>query len=133
MTTKYLLDTHAFLWAAKGTTVSLLGEDAKNVIEDPESELYISSASIFEIANKYRIGKLPEHKDTAENYMKALRGLKANELPLDWEQADFAGKMEWQHKDPFDRMLAAQTQMEGMTLITCDKAFDDVPGVATLW
>ena len=133
MGNRYLLDTHAFLWATYKPTVHKLSGQARNVLEDPESELFISSVSIFEISNKYRIGKLPEFRPIAENIMKTLNGLGAKELPLDWERAYLAGSLDWEHKDPFDRMLAAQAQMENMILITCDKVFDDAPGVETLW
>ena len=133
MVNKYLLDTHTFLWASHESRVFKLGKDAKAAIEDPESELYVSSASIFEISNKYRKGKLPEYKPIAENFLESLYGLEAKELPLDWAQANLAGSMDWSHRDPFDRMLAAQAQTEGMTLITCDKVFDDAPNVDILW
>jgi len=133
MVSKYLLDTHTFIWATQETEVFRLGDLAREVIEDPESDLYVSSVSIFEIANKNRKGKLPEYQDLAENYLESLYGLEAHELPLDWEQANLAGSLDWPHGDPFDRMLAAQAQTEGMTLITCDKVFDDAPNVDILW
>lgn len=130
---RYLMDTHTFLWAAHESRMHKLGALAKEAIEDLESELFISSVSIFEIANKYRIGKLSEYQPIAEHCIDAVNGLGARELPLDWEQASLAGSMDWEHKDPFDRMLAAQALTEGLTLITCDKVFEDVPGVNTLW
>ena len=133
MVNRYLLDTHTFLWASHESRVSKLSEEVKRAIEEPEAELYISSVSIFELSNKYRKGKLPEYRPIAENCTEALEGLEAKELPLDWEQARLAGSMDWQHKDPFDRMLAAQARSEEMTLITCDKVFDDAPGVSILW
>lgn len=130
---RYLLDTHTFLWAAKKAEVYKLGKSAIDILSDIESELYISSISLFEIMNKYRKGQMPEHQAIAENYIVAVNGLGAKELPLDWKQADLAGSMDWEHKDPFDRILAAQAQTEGMTLITCDKVFENAPGVETLW
>ena len=130
---KYILDTHAFLWTVYKDRNFKLGDLAKAAIEDLESELFISSASIYEISNKYKKGKLPEYSIVAENCIAAINELGAIELPLDCEQADFAGKMEWEHKDPFDRMLAAQAQIKGLTLITCDEVFENAPGVATLW
>ena len=134
MANKYLLDTHTLLWAAGSESdVAMLSEQAKEAIEDLESELFVSSASLYEISYKYKIGKLPEYRAIAENHMEALNGLDAKELPLNWEQAHLAGSMDWPHKDPFDRMLAAQSQTEGMALITCDKAFRGAPGLTTLW
>ena len=133
MVNRYLLDTHTFLWASYESRVFKLSDDAKRAIEDPETELYVSSVSLFEITNKYRIGKLPEYRPIAEDCTEALISLETKELPLDWKQAHLAGGMDWPHKDPFDRLLAAQAQSEDLTLITCDKAFDDAPGVNTLW
>ena len=133
MIKQYLLDTHTLLWATKEAAVKNLGKQAKAVLEDPESELFVSSVSLYEILNKYRNGKLPEYPQIAENIYEALNGLDANELPLSWRHAEQAAKMDWPHGDPFDRMLAAQTQLEEMTLITCDKAFDAAPDIETLW
>ena len=130
---RYLLDTHTFLWSTFEPRNFELSELAKEAIEDVESELYVSSVTIFEIANKYRKSKLSEYRLIAENCIDVVNELGAKELPLDWEQADLAGKMIWDHKDPFDRMLAAQAKTEDLTLITCDKVFDNVPDVATLW
>ena len=133
MVKRYLLDTHTFLWSSHESRVLKLGKAAREAIEDPESELYVSAASIFEISNKYKIGKLPEYKSIAENCIEALEVLDASELPLNWEQANLAGSLDWQHKDPFDRMLAAQAQSEDLTIITCDKVFDGAPSVDILW
>ena len=130
---RYLLDTHTFLWAVFGPRNFELSARAKGAIEDVESELYVSSASIFEIATKYRIGKIPEYQPVAENILEVVSSLGAKELPLDWKQADLAGNMVWEHKDPFDRILAAQAQTEALTLITCDRAFDELPEIAILW
>ena len=134
MAEKYLLDTHTFLWAAGSeNSTAKLSRLVEETIGETESELYISAISLYEILSKYRLGKLPEYKPVAENIVDALEGLEVKELPLNWEHARLAGDLDWAHKDPFDRMLAAQTQIEEMTLITCDKAFDSAPGIDTLW
>ena len=133
MTNQYLLDTHTLLWAAIDSENFRIREHVRTVLEDPESELFVSSVSLYEILNKHRQGKMPEYSHIAEDIYKALSGLDAHELPLNWSHADLAANMEWTHKDPFDRMLAAQTQIEDMTLITCDKAFGSAPDVSILW
>ena len=133
MVNKYLLDTHTFLWAAKDVDVFRLGNAARDTIEDPDTELFVSSVSIFEISNKYRKGKLSDYKPIAEDYFNAIEKLEARELPLSCDQANLAGALDWPHKDPFDRMLAAQAKSEGMTLITCDKVFADAPDIDILW
>jgi len=133
MNKQYLLDTHTLLWATIDSEISRLREKVKTVLEDPESELFVSSVSLYEILNKHRQGKMPEYSQIAENLLDVLDDLDANELPLNWSHAELAAKLDWTHGDPFDRMLAAQTQIEEMTLITCDKAFDSAPGIDTLW
>ena len=134
MKNKFLIDTHVFLWAtSKAYGKERLSKQAMEVMEKTETELFVSSVSLFEITNKFRTGKLPEYKPIAEDCKKALEGLEAKELPLNWEQAQLAGSLDWTHKDPFDRMLAAQAQAEDMTLITCDKVFDGVTSVEKLW
>ena len=133
MTKQYLLDTHTFIWAAISSENNRFSGHVKAELEDMGSELFVSSVSIYEIVNKYRQGKLPEYSQLAENIHEALNGLEANELPLNWGHAERAAGLDWPHRDPFDRMLAAQAQIEEMTLITCDKAFDSAPDVETLW
>lgn len=133
MVNKYLLDTHTFLWASKEADTFKLSKRAKETLEEIDAELYVSSVSIFEVTNKYRIGKLAAYQSVAENIGEALSGLEARELSLSHEHAELAGNMDWPHKDPFDRMLAAQARTEGLTLISRDKVFEDAPGIETLW
>ena len=128
------MDTHTFLWSASSLAdVARLGKFARNAIEDPESVLFVSPVSLFELSNKYRAGKLQEYKPVVENLLEALNGLEAEELPVKWEHANLAGNLDWVHKDPFDRILAAQAIIEGMAFITCDKAFENAPGLSIVW
>jgi len=128
---KYLLDTHALLWAiGKG---SKLSEAAMKVIRDEDAPKFVSSVTAYEIMNKYRLGKLVEYGIIAENYFIFLSDLGIAELPITAHQAHFAGDFEWEHRDPFDRLLAAQTVLGKFTLITNDPAFDQLPWVKTLW
>jgi PIN domain nuclease of toxin-antitoxin system len=128
---KYLLDTHTFLWAVRGS--SNLSEMAVKTIENMDSQIFISAVSAYEIMNKHRIGKLSEHEDISNNYFEFVEKLDVIPLPLDERHAHFAGKFDWEHRDPFDRMLAAQAFTENMTLITNDPAFNSLPWVKTLW
>jgi PIN domain nuclease of toxin-antitoxin system len=128
-----LLDTHALLWATQETRVSKLSENARAAIEETAGKIYVSAVSAYEITNKYRNGKLSGYKVIAENYADVIEGLDAEELPITSEQAYEAGSLDWDHKDPFDRMLAAQAKAEGLALVTCDAAFGGAPGVETLW
>jgi PIN domain nuclease of toxin-antitoxin system len=128
-----LLDTHAFMWASKETQVHKLSGNARTAIEESEGKIYVSAITAYEITNKYRRGKLENYKSIVEHYDKAIDALGAEELPLTAKQAYDAGLLEWEHKDPFDRMLVAQASREGLTLVTCDRVFGDAPGVDVLW
>ena len=130
-TVGYLLDTHTFLWGVRGS--SKLSETALKAIEDISTPLYLSAATAFEIMNKHRIGKLPEFEDVAENYFDFVKQLDVTELPISQRHAHYAGEFEWEHRDPFDRLLAAQASIENLTLITNDSAFNSLPWVTTLW
>lgn len=79
-------------------------------------QIYLSAVSAYEIKNKYRIGKLPEFDDIANDYFKFVKKLNVLPLPISEEHAHFAGEFEWEHRDPFDRLLAAQVKIENMIL-----------------
>jgi PIN domain nuclease of toxin-antitoxin system len=127
----YLLDTHTFLWAVQED--DKLSAEAKLVLEDLDSRLYLSAISAFEVSNKYRLGKLPEYEYIVENYGKVAQKLGVMELPITTDHAHFAAKFAWENRDPFDRILAAQASIENLTLITNDAAFEVLPWVNTLW
>jgi len=128
---RYLLDTHTFLWAVCES--NKLGIAGKQVMADNKNQIYVSAISAYEITNKYRLGKLPMYENVAENYLDILYSFGAEELPITSQHADFAGKFDWTHRDPFDRILAAQATIEKLTLITNDSAFDTLPWVSVLW
>ncbi len=130
-TVKYLLDTHTFLWAVQKDV--MLNAKVRYIIEDSNTVLYISAVSAYEIINKYRIGKLNDYEYIAENYFEVLKKFNAEELHINTKHAHFAGKFEWTHCDPFDRLLAAQAFTENLTLITNDSVFDTLPWVSVLW
>jgi PIN domain nuclease of toxin-antitoxin system len=128
-----LLDTHTVIWASHEGDIKYLGENARAALEQADCKLYVSAVTAYEITNKYRSGKLEQYKDIAEQYLDVVKGLDAEELPVTAAQAYAAGMLDWDHKDPFDRMLAAQAKSEGLALVTCDKAFGDAPDVEVLW
>ena len=112
---RLLLDTHALLWWLSDDEG--LGGDAKAAIADPRNEVYVSSASTWEISIKRSLGKLkaPDDMDAIvedEGFIK---------LPITLFQGDQAGLLPGHHKDPFDRMLVAQAQAEGLVVITADE------------
>jgi PIN domain nuclease of toxin-antitoxin system len=128
---KYLLDTHTFLWVALDD--SRIPETAKKAINNKRAIIFVSPVTAYEIMNKYRLGKLPEYAYVAENYLDVFHRLGAEELLISTKHLHFAGKFEWSHRDPFDRMLAAQASVDNLTLITNDPAFQELPWVNVLW
>ena len=128
---KYLLDTHTLLWAVQKDV--LLSDNALKIVVDKNIQKFVSAVSAYEILNKHRLGKLKEYVYVAENYFDVLGEFKASKLPIDERHAHFAGEFEWSHRDPFDRLLAAQASIENLTLITNDPAFETLPWVETLW
>ena len=125
-----LLDTHAFLWWL--TANPKLSDKAKAVIEDSSVIRYISSATGFEITNKIRIGKLDFGQPIVENFDSILADGGFDKLPLSMAHTFLAGQMVGVHKDPFDRMLAAQCKLENLSLISVDPAFQEF-GIDIIW
>lgn len=111
---RLLLDTHAFLWALDGSID--LGAVSRSLIADPSNMIYVSSASIWEASIKAEQGKLQAPKDL-DGYIAKMGFI---ELQISAYHAKQAARLDWPHKDPFDRMLVAQAQSEGLTLVTAD-------------
>ena len=99
----YLLDTHTFLWAVRGS--QNLSDAAKKIILDTHSRIYLSAVSAYEIMNKHRVGKLQGFDDVVANYFDVVQKLGADELSINTHHTHFAGKFDWAHRDPFDRLL----------------------------
>ena len=97
-----------------------------------EAQVYASAASAYEIANKFRIGKLPHVKVLLDSYAGYLTAQGFVELPLTADHARIAGLLPIPHRDPFDRMLIAQAQSEQLILISNEKLFDAC-GIERLW
>ncbi len=117
----YLLDTHILLWWLFND--SKLNAECRDIIRHPNHRILISSASAWEIATKYRIGKLPEAKPLVDNYQGILEQAKFMELTITAAHALRAGNLPISHRDPFDRMLMAQAELENLPLLTYDTAF----------
>lgn len=116
---KLLLDTHAvYWWLSRPQT---LEREAYAAIEDPANEVFVSSASVYEITFKVAVGKLR----VAADIVGELANVGFAQLPLMWRHAYAAGSLPLHHRDPFDRLLVAQAQIEGLTIVTRDQAFAD--------
>ena len=127
---KVLLDTHVLLWAIGDA--NKLSRRVRNILEDRTNEVFISSASFWEISTKYRIGRLPSADQIITNYETILNELDSLELSISIRHALTAGLFNTTHRDPFDRILAAQSLIENVALITQDKALSHFP-INTIW
>ena len=125
-----LLDTHTFLWFIAGD--SALSKTARAAIEDEDNYRYLSVASLWEIAIKVSIEKLElsEPFDTLIPEQLTENGIEL--LDISVEHATLVASMPFHHRDPFDRLIAAQAKAEQMTLISADEVFDAYE-VARLW
>ena len=112
---KLLLDTHTFLWwdANDGCLPAAL----HSAIASPRNQVFVSAASVWEIAIKRASGKL----NFAQSVEKSIAAHDFLPLPITVEQAELAGSLPQLHRDPFDRLLVAQAQLEGLVLVTVDE------------
>ena len=128
---RLLLDTHALVWWFMADR--RLSQRAREAIGDPDNQPVVSSATIWEIATKNRLGKMPpEISDLAREMPDRLTELGHELMPIDPAHAQLSGSLEGQHRDPFDRMLAAQSKLEKVPLVTRDPVFAAF-GVVCLW
>jgi PIN domain nuclease of toxin-antitoxin system len=121
---RLLLDTHVLLWWLADDPA--LSKQARQLIAN-EPEVFASAASAWEIAIKRALGKL----EAPEDLPAALAAGGIGRLPIEFEHAAIAGALPRHHDDPFDRMLVAQAQHEGLTLLTNDTRISRY-GVAAL-
>ena len=117
----YLLDTHILLWWLFNDPK--LNTECREIIRTPAHSILVSSVTAWEIATKYRIGKLPEAAELVKDYQKILARAKFIELPVTTTHALRAGTLPIEHRDPFDRMIMAQAELEQIPVITYDAAF----------
>jgi len=109
MGTRYLIDTHIFLWWLFDNCK--LKKKSREIIQDKKNDIFVSTASAWEISTKYRIGKLLEVKELIDNYKEVLESAGFIELKITNIHAIRAGLLEIAHRDPFDRMLMAQAEI----------------------
>jgi PIN domain nuclease of toxin-antitoxin system len=127
---KLLLDTHALLWW--WTNDQQLSALARERIADESHSVLVSAASVWEIATKLRLGKLAIAATALPQFQSLIEADGFEHLPISWQHSLRAGSYPQEHRDPFDRMLAAQSEFEQATLVTCDGAFAAF-GTAVLW
>ena len=125
-----LLDTHAFIWWVSGS--ERLQPRARRAIEDHANAVFVSAASAWEIATKYRLGRLPEVDEIAPDIVGAMADQGFEGLPITVEEAVQAGGLPGTLGDPFDRMLIAQALSRNLVLISNETTFDRY-GVRRIW
>ena len=126
----YLLDTHTFLWFLEGN--NSLSFKARIIIENADNTIYVSIASIWEIAIKISISKLKLSVNLEEVKTEIVKN-NFEILPLDFEHIIELTNLEQIHKDPFDRIIISQAISEKCTIISKDSNFDFYKNVNVLW
>ena len=127
---RLLLDTHAFLWFIGGDTA--LSPYARQLIEDRTNERLLSIASFWEMAIKASLGRLTLTLSFADLVAEHVHGNVIELFEILPPHLDVLTTLPFYHKDPFDRMLIAQSQAENMPILSRDSAFDDY-AIRRLW
>ncbi len=127
---KFLLDTHTLLWAINQD--SRLPAPLVDLIEDPENDVYVSMASIWEAAIKIGLGKLRVPGQTIDYLIGHVESHALTVLAITLAHVRIVQDLPLIHRDPFDRMLVAQAKASSLILVTADAEIVHY-GVATLW
>ena len=127
---RLLLDTHALLWWF--TDSPRLSRPARRAIGDASATVFVSAASAWEVATKVRLGKLHDPLGLADALSVHVAAQGFQDLPITLEHGRRAGKLPGSHKDPFDRMLVAQAQTDGLAIVSNEAQFDAY-GIQRVW
>jgi PIN domain nuclease of toxin-antitoxin system len=127
---KVLLDTCTLIWAT--LSPSDLSPAAREAITDEGNVILVSAASAWEIATKVRLGKFPDAEKLERNYLDAMEDAGYVLIDIDSESALRAGRLVVEHRDPFDRLIAAQALGQDIPVISPDSLLDQF-GVRRIW
>lgn len=127
---KVLLDTHTLLWAT--LSPASLSREASAMISDESNVVLVSAASAWEIATKVRIGKLPGAERLEKEFLDVMEDAGYTLLPIDAASALRAGRLAGEHRDPFDRIIAAQALAEDILVLSADLKLDAF-GIRRVW
>ena len=127
---RLLLDTHTLLWWMDDN--ASLSTTARREIADEANDIVVSAASAWEIATKFRLGKLPEAEAVASDVAGCIADEGFEGLAISVADAERAGRLPGIHRDPFDRMLIAQALRRDLCIVSVDAEFDRY-GVSRLW
>lgn len=128
--TSYLLDTHAVLWWF--TDSPRLSRNARDILGSADTDVFVSAASAWEIATKHRIGRLTHMPAIVERYQGLVVRNGFTELSVTTAHGLFAGSLVSDHRDPFDRMIAAQGILESLAVVSVDRAIAEL-GADVVW
>lgn len=127
----YLVDTHVLLWLL--TDPTRLSATAAALLADPANRVFASTASAWELATKHRLGKLPQADVLVTGYTRHLKRAEVETIEVSVEHAILGGGLDWEHRDPFDRVIAATAMVEGLALVSADPVFDGLNGLRVAW
>jgi PIN domain nuclease of toxin-antitoxin system len=127
---KFLLDTHVFIWLAGDN--SRLSAEVQTALDDRANEVWLSDASIWEMAIKIQLGKLTFPEPFETKIFEALQRTQVAVMPISTRHVAAVSALRLLHRDPFDRMLVVQTQTENCTLVTHDPLMSAY-GIPILW
>lgn len=127
---KLLLDTCSLIWATMSPAA--LTQQARDTLANESNDILVSAASAWEIATKVRLGKLPGAEKLEQNFLAVLDEAGYTQLPIDTAWALRAGRLRAEHKDPFDRMIAAQALALDIAILSPDEQLD-LFGVRRIW
>lgn len=127
---RLLLDTHALIWWFLDSP--RLPDALKGIIDEPANTIFVSAATAWEITTKHRIGRFQEAEELALNLPAYLGEWRFAPMPITVEHGYRAGLLPGPHRDPFDRMLAAQAICENLGLVTADPAMAAL-GAEVIW
>jgi PIN domain nuclease of toxin-antitoxin system len=127
---RLLLETHALLWWYSDDPA--LPKSCRTLITRPDSGIFVSAVSAWEIATKFRLGKLSSASELIQDFGGYLDREKFASLPVSHEHGIRAGMLQGLHRDPFDRMLMAQAEMEKLFIVSNEKIFDQY-GLRRVW
>jgi PIN domain nuclease of toxin-antitoxin system len=120
---RVLLDTHTFIWFIVDNPA--LGPQATRLIEDPDNEVLVSMATPWEIAIKMSLGKLKMEATFDQLFPSQLQINNITLLPIEVTHLAQVVTLPWHHRDPFDRLMIAQSMVENLPILSRDPAFDD--------
>jgi PIN domain nuclease of toxin-antitoxin system len=127
---RLLLDTHVLLWWYSDDPA--LPRSCRKIITQQDNNIFVSAASAWEIATKFRLGKLATAPELVQGFGGYLDRERFTSLPVSQDHGVRAGMLPGPHQDPFDRMLIAQAEIEKLFIVSNEKIFDQY-GVRRVW